>query len=81
MFSISNLYLYCLVCYLSYILHLASVCHQLPERVSSKNVAYTRKVEFSQPCERTSFICISKGEQVWTIDTERLLSLNVKHSK
>ena len=80
-FTISNIYLYHLVCQLSYTLHLASVCRQLPKRVSSKDVANTCKEKFSQPCERASFVCISKGEQVWTINIKSLLSLNAKHYK
>ena len=36
--------------------HLASICRQLPERVSSKDVANTQKEEFSHLNEMTFII-------------------------
>ena len=64
--------------------HLASVKCQLPERVSSKDKANARKEKFGNKLhldEITSNVCISKGEQVRTLGTERLLSLNEKFYK
>ena len=66
-----------LVLLLSYVHCLTSVNHQLPERASSKK-EFGDKLLLS---EITSVICISKGEQVWTLGAERLLSLKVKFNK
>ena len=69
---------------MNYVHHLASANLQLPKRVSSNDKVNVRKEGFDiklHLSEITSNFCISIGEQVQTLGTERLLSLNEKFYK
>ena len=69
---------------MSYIHHVVSIDRQLSKRVSSKDMANAHKEEFDNKLhlsEIASNICIPKGEQVQTVGTERLSSLNEKSYK
>ena len=66
---------------MSYVYHLTSVYCQLLERKSSKDITSAHKEGFEDKPhlgEITFIICFLTGEQVWTLDTKRLLPLNVK---
>ena len=63
---------------------MTNACHQLLERVSSKNMVNTCKKEYGEKLhlgELTSTTCVPKGEQVWVFGSKRLSPLKKKYYK